>query len=103
MGRVPTIMVVNNEPGLQQLIGSFLAEEKIAVLFVTTNRDAIVQLDNKKEDLIDLILVNRKIPGSTETALFPVKPKAKTQDPQDVFLAKPFNKQDLLDFLGTQI
>jgi CheY-like chemotaxis protein len=103
MGRVPTIMIVDNEPGRQRLIAEFLAEEKIAVLFVMTNREAIVQLDNKKEDLIDLILVNRTLPGSTETALFPIKPKAKTQEPQDVFLAKPFNKQELMEFLGTQI
>lgn len=103
MGRVPTIMVVDDEPNLQKTIAAFLAEEHIAVLSASTNREAITQLDNKKEDLIDLILVNRRIPGSTMTALYPVKPHAKTQEPQDAFLSKPFTKQQLIDFINTQL
>ena len=103
MGRVPTIMVVDDEPQLQTTIAAFLAEEHIAVLSASTNREAVAQLDNRKEDLVDLILVNRRIPGSTMTALYPVKPRAKTQEPQETFLMKPFNKKQLLDFLRTQL
>ena len=103
MGRVPTVMIVIDEPGLQKTIATFLAEEKIAVLSASTNREAVAALDNRKEDLIDLILVNRHIPGSPMTALYPVKPRAKTQEPLEMFLMKPFDKKQLLDFLRTQL
>jgi DNA-binding NtrC family response regulator len=103
MGRVPTVMIVNDEPGLQKTIAKFLAEEKIAVLTASTNREAVAALDNRIEDLVDLILINRKIPGSTMTALYPVKPCAKTQELSDTCLSIPFTKQQLMDFLQTQL
>ena len=100
---MPTVMVVDDEPVLQKIIASYLAEEKIAVLTASTTREAVAELDNKKEDLIDLILVNRQLPGSKITALYPVKPHDKMQEPQETYLPVPFSKQQLMDFLATQL
>ena len=96
-------MIVDDEPELQETIAAYLAEEKIAVLQATTNRDAIAQLDNKKENLIDLILVNRPLPGSTMTALYPIRPQDKTQEPTDSYLSIPFTKQQLMVFLANHL
>ena len=100
---MPTVMIVDDELDFQRRIAAYLAEEHIAVLTALTNRDAVTQLDNKKEQLIDLILVNCQLPDSTETGYFPIKPLAKTQEPQDAFLKKDFTKKELIDFVYKHI
>ena len=96
-------MVVDDELDVQTVIATYLAEEKIAVLHASSNRDAIAQLDNKKEDLIDLILVNRHLPGSSQTVIYPIKPKAKNQDPEETFLCTPFTRKQLMEFIHQHI
>lgn len=98
-----TIMVVDDEQALQDTIARYLAEEDIQVLAAATNRDAVSQLEDKKEHEVELILVNRQIPGTTIRALYPVRPGEKTQDLQETFLFKPFTKQQLLSFLHNQL
>ena len=98
-----TIMIVDTERSLQDRIARYLSTEDIMVLKASTNRDAISLLENIKDEGVDLILINREIPGTTIKALFPVKPGEKSQDPKAAFLFKPFTKEQLLSFLHDQL
>jgi DNA-binding NtrC family response regulator len=99
MGTVRTIMVVDKEKTLQETIARYLADEDINILSAATNRDAVSLLEAVKDQDVDLVLVDRQIPGTTIRALYPVKPGEKTQEPKDTMLFKPFTKQQLKDFI----
>ncbi len=98
-----TIMVVDKEQSLQATIAQYISKEDIKVMAAATNREAVTQLEDTKENEVALILVDRQIPGTTIRALYPVKPGEKTQDPKEAVLFKPFTKEQLLSFLQTQL
>lgn len=96
-------MVVDGEQALQSLIARYLAEDDITVLSAMTNRDAVTQLEEKNDAEVDVILVDRKIPGTSMHGLYLVRPGEKMQDPEETILFKPFTKQQLKDFIHKNV
>ena len=105
VGRMKTIMVVDDEFDVLENVKLFLRHEDVEVVTATNNRSALEQLDEKNEDAFDLILVNTQFPGKkNSSALFSMKPTSKEEINRDEnFLQKPFTKEQFIEFIKMKI
>ncbi len=98
---IKTIMGVDEEEVVLDQVKSYLESEDVLVVTATDSRQALSQLFRENEETFDLILVNTRMPGSTDAlALFSLKPTLKKLPSiRDDFLEKPFTKDQLLEFI----
>ena len=92
-----TVMVVDEEMGIHELVRGALLESETVVVGARSSRAALDLL----EDLsCDLMLVESTLPVSRERVLVPVKPDDRYQMKQsELFLKKPFTEEELVDFV----
>ena len=101
-----TIMIVNDKANLLDEIRSCLESDDFRVVIANNSREALEQMEEKKEENVSLILIDTFMPGSNEPALFSVKPTSRMNVEtykMDDFLQKPFSKEQLLDFVKNRI
>lgn len=102
--RIKTIMIVDDEPEIQETVKLFLADHEFDVITVSNSKEAIELLEEGNEETVDLILVNTPVPGSTEKGFFSMKPSSTMQNAEtDTFLQKPFTKEQLCDFIRNRL
>ena len=96
-----TIMVVDDEPGVQEQIQMAMWDEDARIICAQDSRSALAMLDDAG---CDLMLVNSVLPVSKEPVLVSMKPNERymMESPQSV-LKKPFTKEELIDFLALHI
>ncbi|DAC71848.1 MAG TPA: hypothetical protein DSN98_08235 [Thermoplasmata archaeon] len=98
-------MIVDEETNLLRQVKEMLAKDDVEVVTVSDSRKALDHLKEENEETFDLILVNTRMPGSTQTtALFSMKPAVK-KIPSGIenFLQKPFTKEELVEFVKEKI
>ena len=98
-----TIMIVDDEKSILDLVKSSLDENEFEVVTVSNNREAIELIEKDNEDKFGLILIDTSLPNSNTPALFSMKPKTKKNidtSKKDDFLQKPFTKEELVDFIN---
>lgn len=101
-----TIMVVDDEENILEEVKKSLEEEDFEVLTVENTRKALEIIDEDKENKIELILIDTKLPDSNVPAFFSINPKLKTNieiDKEENFLKKPFTKEQLIEFVRKKI
>ena len=100
-----TIMVVDDELDFLEKIKLYLEKEDVEVITAFNSRQAIEQIEEKHENIVDLILINTRLPGSkNSTALFSMKPSSRESTiDNDNFLQKPFTQQQLIEFIKENI
>ena len=96
-----TVMVVDDEVGVQELVRGALLDSETVVVGARNSRAALDLL----EDLsCDLMLVESRLPMSRERVLVPVKPGDRYQKKRpESFLKKPFTEDELVDFVTKHI
>jgi DNA-binding response OmpR family regulator len=106
MANVETILLVEDEPAIRQLIAASLERSGYRVLQARTGREALECFD----DTVDLLLTDMRLPHLGGAGLIQqlraqrrtlkiisISGFALNQPPADVpFLAKPFTREDLL-------
>ena len=98
-----TIMIVDDEPDVRNAVKSCLESDDFEVVTATNSREAL-ELINEEEENFGLILIDTRIPDSSKSALFSMKPKSKMDTSKlEDFLQKPFTKEQLLDFVKRKI
>jgi len=95
-----TIMVIDDEPEILELVKSSLEKDDFEVITATNSREALEIMDEEKEINFGLILIDTTMPGTKKKALFSMKPGTK-KDTSDIndFLQKPFTDKQLIDFV----
>jgi DNA-binding NtrC family response regulator len=98
-------MIVDEETDLLKQVKAMLEKQDVEVITVSNSREALGRLKEDNEETFDLILVNTRMPGSTETtALFSMKPiQKKLPSGIENFLQKPFTKDELVEFVKEKI
>jgi len=98
-------MVVDEESDVLENVKKFLDKTDVEIITATNNRSALEQLDEKHENMFDLILINTRFPGKKKSAaLFSMKPFEKKEFVNiDNYLQKPFTKEQFLDFVKNRI
>ena len=94
-------MVVDDEVGVHELVRGALLDAETVVVGARNSREALDLL----EDLpCDLLLVDSILPVSREQVLVAMKPGEQFQKKHpDMFLKKPFSKEQLVDFVVNYI
>lgn len=101
-----TIMVVDDESDVLQEVKHCLEEDDFHVVIADNSRTALEMLEGGNENNIGLLLIDTLIPGSKKTALFSLKPTSKIQmdlSNEELFLQKPFTREQLLSFVKRQL
>ena len=92
-----TIMIVDDEPGVQEQIRIAMRDTDARVIHALDSRSALSMLDDTE---CDLMLVRSVAPVSMEPVLVPIKPTERYMLPtSQSFLKKPFTDKELIEFL----
>ena len=96
-----TVMVVDDEVGIQELVRGALLDSETVVVGARNSRAALDLLDDMS---CDLMLVESRLPLSRERVLVPVKPGDRFQKKRsESFLKKPFTEDELVKFISQHI
>ena len=97
-------MIVDDEPEILEQVKNFLEDYEFDVVTVSNSRQALELLEDKKEENVDLILVDTPIPGTSKNGFFSMKPTSNMQSAEtDTFLQKPFTRDQLHDFIKNRL
>lgn len=98
-----TIMVVDDELPILNKVKSCLENDNFDVITAVNSREALEILDKYEEDL-GLILIDTPMPGNRTSAFFSIKPKSKIDSSKlENFLQKPFTDKELLSFVRSKM
>jgi len=101
-----TIMIVDDEPNLLEEIRLCLESSDFEVIAAANNREALEQIGKRKEENVNLILLDVPMPDGDGSALFSMKPISRmdidTVDTEN-FLQKPFTKEKLINFVKSKV
>lgn len=94
-----TIMIVDEDKDVVERIKSFLEKEDFNVSVAQTNREALEVLE-KKEQNVDVILLHSTIPGSNEDVFTPIITNTKTKIVSiDKPLSRTCTEEELKEFI----
>jgi DNA-binding NtrC family response regulator len=99
-----SIMIIDDETHVLSDVKSFL-ENDFDVITVNNNRKALEMIEKHNKDL-GLILIDSNIPDTEIPAFFSMKPdmdKKTDTTKTDDFLMKPFTRNQLVDFVKNKI
>jgi DNA-binding NtrC family response regulator len=99
-----TVMIIDDESHILRDVKSFL-ENDFDVITVDSNRKALEMIEKRNKDL-GLILINSNIPDTEIPAFFSMKPdvdKKIDTTKTDDFLIKPFTRNQLIDFVKNKL
>ena len=101
-----TIMVIDDETSILDEVKSCLKDEDLEIVTVDNNRKAFELIEDDKEDIFSLILIDTSLPDSNIPAFFSMKPSSKLDidtSREENFLQKPFTKKQLIEFIKKKI
>lgn len=99
-----TVMIVDDEPHVLLDVKSYL-EKDFEVITAENNREALELIEKYNKDL-GLILIDSNIPDTEIPAFFSMKPdtdKKIDTTKTDDFLMKPFTREQIVDFVKNKI
>jgi len=95
-------MIVDDEISVIEKIRSFLQDDDLDVISANNSRQALEIMQKRKN--LDFILIDTPMPGTKKSALFLTKPNSKlTSEEGNLFLQKPFTKDQLINFIKNKI
>jgi len=97
-------MIIDDESHILSDVKSYL-EKDFQVITAENNRDALEMIEKHNKDL-ELILIDSNIPDTEIPAFFSMKPdtdKKIDTTKTDDFLMKPFTRTQLVDFVKNRL